>query len=336
MDADIPRVIAEKNHQRKVQQMRLIPKPIHGTLKWLQGRQVDENGFAILGGSDAAALMGDSPFKTRGDLFYDKVTPPVVGKFNMAFHRGNMLEAPLVTEAERILKIALHTPDVMYRSGRWNINSDAVDNTDKPSIQIECKTTTRYNIATSDDLPIEWRWQGWSQMAVLNVPVFFSVLDARQNFAVVELERNEHAIDALLSEGEMFCSAIDSGSGVSDFINDFTAEQIARLVSAEPTSIELPADMMKVIEAFADAKRMKAGFEEAEKIARDEIARCLMGNEVGLINGVQVVSWKQQAGKTSVDMVALRDEYPEIVTQFERDGFPYRVMRISNKKKEIK
>lgn len=315
--------------------MKLIPKPEHGTIEWLQGRQKDENGKAILGGSDAPALMNDSPYKSRGDLYHDKVTAPVVGGFNMAFHRGNVLEAPLVTEAERILKIALHTPDVMYRSGRWNINSDAVDNEESPSVQIECKTTTRYTIASADDLPIEWRWQGWSQMAVLNVPVFFSVLDARQNLAVVELERNEHAIDALLSEGEMFCAAIDSGTGITDFIDEFTAEQIARLVRAEPTSIELPADMMKVIEAMADAKRMKADFEEAEKIARDEIARHLMGNEIGLINGVQVVSWKQQAGKKSVDMVALRDQYPEVVAQFEREGFPFRVMRI-NKKKETK
>lgn len=314
--------------------MRLVAKPKHGTLEWLQGRQVDENGFAILGGSDAPALMGDSPFKTRGDLFHDKVTAPVVGKFNMAFHRGNMLEAPLVTEAERILKIALHTPDVMYRSGRWNINSDAVDNTDAPSVQIECKTTTRYTIASSADLPIEWRWQGWSQMAVLNVPVFFSVLDARQNFAVVELERNDHAIDLLLSEGEMFCSAIDSGSGVSDFINDFTAEQIATLVHAEPTTIDLPRELLQVIADLENARRMKTESELAERTARDQIARFLLKNEVGLVDGVQVVSWKQQAGKMSVDMVALRDEYPEIVAQFERQGFPYRVMRISNRKKE--
>jgi predicted phage-related endonuclease len=316
--------------------MKLIPKPIHGSIEWLQGRQKDENGKAILGGSDAAALMGDSPFKSRGDLYHDKVTAPVVGAFNMAFHRGNVLEAPLVTEAERILKIALHTPDVMYRSGRWNINSDAVDNEESPTVQIECKTTTRYTIASADDLPIEWRWQGWSQMAVLNVPVFFSVLDARQNFAVVELERNEHAIDALLSEAEMFCSAIDNGTGVTDFINDLSAEQIASLVRAEPTSVELPAQMLQVLQALAEAKRIKKEAEEAEKVARDEIARHLMSNEIGLIDGVQVVSWKQQAGKKSLDLVALRSEYPEVVAQFERDGFPYRVMRISNKKKETK
>lgn len=315
--------------------MKLIPKPEHGTLAWLTGRQRDEDGRTIVGGSDAPALMGDSPYKTRADLYFDKVTTPVVGEFNPVFHRGNVLEAPLVGEASRILKVDLMTPDVMYREGRWNINSDAVDNATSPSINIECKTTTRYTIGSADDLPLEWRWQGWAQMAVLNTPVFFSILDARQNLVVVELERNQAAIDALLTEAEIFCSSIDDGEGLVDHIDELTAEQIALLVRAEPTSVELPHQALDLIEALESARLAKKEAEEAEKFARDEIARLLITNEIGLIDGKQVVSWKEQAGKKSVDLAALRGAYPEIVAQFEREGNPYRVMRI-NKKKESK
>lgn len=312
--------------------MRLIPKPEHGTLNWLLARQQDEFGDTILGGSDAAALMGDSPFKTRADLYFDKVTLPDVGEFNPAFHRGNVLEAPLVGEAARILKVDLHTPDVMYREGRWNINSDAVDNAESPSINIECKTTTRYVIASSDDLPMEWRWQGWAQMAVMNVPVFFSVLDQRQNLMVVELERNEAAIDALLAEAEIFCSAIDNGSGLVQHIDELTAEQIARLMPADPEPTELPDLVLDLIVMLEAARQGKKEAEEQEKYARDEIARLLIENEIGLVNGVPVVSWKKQQGKKTVDLAAMRNAYPEIVAQFEREGHPFRVMRIIKKK----
>lgn len=313
--------------------MKLIPKPEHGSLEWLLGRQQDENGRVILGGSDAPALMGDSPYKSRSDLYFDKVTTPVVGEFNPVFHRGNVLEAPLVGEASRILKVDLHTPDVMYREGRWNINSDAVDRTESPSVNIECKTTTRYTVGSADDLPIEWKWQGWAQMAVLNTPVFFSILDARQNLVVVELERNEYAIEALLTEAEIFCSAIDDGDGLVEFVDQLTAEQIATLVRAEPTSVDLPHQTMDYIELLEHARALKKEAEELEKKARDEIARHLLTNEIGMIDGVPVVSWKEQAGKKSVDIAGLRNAYPEIVAQFEREGNPYRVMRI-NKKKE--
>jgi hypothetical protein len=46
------------------------------------------------------------------------------------------------------------------------------------------------------------------------------------------------------------------------------------------------------------------------------------------------VSWKEQAGKKSVDLAAMRAEFPEIVAQFEREGSPYRVMRIIKKKEK--
>ena len=314
--------------------MKVIPKPVHGSIEWLNGRQKDENGKALLGGSDAAALMGDSPFKSRADLYVDKITDPVVGEFNMAFHRGNVLEAPLVDEASRILKIDLHTPDVMYRQGRWNINSDAVDNAQSPSINIECKTTTRYHIQSGGDLPIEWCWQGWAQMAVMNVPVFFSVLDARQNLAVVELPRNQFAIDTLLQEAEMFCNAIDNGTGVEDFLDELTAEQIQILVKPDPESIELDASALHFIAQLEEAKSFKKQAEELEKEARDALARMLLTNEVGLVNGEKVITWKQQAGRKSVDVNALRSSHPEIVAQFEHEGNPFRVMRIVKKKEK--
>lgn len=314
--------------------MRTIQKPEHGSIEWLLGRQKDEHGNTILGGSDASALMGDSPYRSRADLFFEKTTPPTVGEFNMAFHRGNVLEPALVSEASRILKVDLHTPDLMYRVGRWNINSDAVDDAHKPSVNIECKTTTRYTIASSDDLPMEWRWQGWAQMLVLDCPVFFSVLDARQNLVVVELERNDNALDLLLEEAETFCQAIDNGDGFVEHINELSADQIATLVRCEPTSVELPAQVIDLLQSLEEARETKKRIEEVEKTARDAIARLLVTHEVGTVDGVPVVSWKEQRGRASVDMTALRNAHPEIVAQFEREGNPYRVMRIMKNKEK--
>jgi predicted phage-related endonuclease len=315
--------------------MRLIPKPEHGTLEWLVGRQKDENGKVLLGGSDAPALMNASQFKTRGDLYVDKTTEPVVDtSFNMAFHRGNVVEPVLVSEASRILGISLLTPDVMYREGRWNINSDGVDNEQSPTVNIECKTTTRYTVTSSDDLPIEWRWQGYAQMAVMNVPVFFSVLDARQNLSVVELPRDNMMIDLLLQESEMFCEAVENNAGIADYLDQFTADQIARLVDVTETSVELPAEAETWLTMLDEARFNKKEAEEAEREAKDALARLLLANEIGLFNGHKVVTWKEQAGKPSVDLAGLRSAYPEIVAQFERTGSPFRVMRIVKKKEK--
>jgi predicted phage-related endonuclease len=315
--------------------MRLIQKPEHGTLEWLVGRQKDENGKVLLGGSDAPALMGASQFKTRGDLYVDKITAPVVDtSFNMAFHRGNVVEPVLVAEASRILGISLLTPDLMYREGRWNINSDGVDNAESPTVNIECKTTTRYTVTDSDDLPIEWRWQGYAQMAVMNVPVFFSVLDARQNLSVVELPRDNMMIDLLLQESEVFCDAVESNTGIMEYLDQFTADQIARLIDCNETSVELPSEAETWLTMLDEARYNKKEAEDAEREAKDALARLLLGNEIGLFRGKQVVTWKEQAGKTSIDLAGLRAAHPEIVAQYERAGSPYRVMRIVKKKEK--
>jgi hypothetical protein len=209
-----------------------------------------------------------------------------------------------------------------------------VDNAESPTVNIECKTTTRYTVTDSDDLPIEWRWQGYAQMAVMNVPVFFSVLDARQNLSVVELPRDNMMIDLLLQESEVFCDAVESNTGIMEYLDQFTADQIARLIDCNGTSVELPDEAETWLTMLDEARYNKKEAEDAEREAKDALARLLLGNEIGLFRGKQVVTWKEQAGKTSIDLAGLRAAHPEIVAQFERAGFPYRVMRIVKKKEK--
>lgn len=311
--------------------MRIHVKPEHSSLDWKLQRWKDENGFCVLGASDAPALMNASPYKTRADLFIDKTTPPTEdATFNDAFYRGNILEPSLVQHAMNELKIDLVTPDVVYRNGRWSISMDAVDVERAPTIGVECKTTTRYRIETADDLPAEWRWQGYAQMAVLNVPIFFSVLDAGQRLRLVELERNQEAIDLLNEQAEEFADSVDRNVWIGH-INSMTAEQIAMF--AEPTEepVELGEDALTWIATLEEARTMKRQGEFLEKEAKDHIARMLQGGTRGVVNGVPVVSWKEHKGKESLDVEALREAHPDLVAQFMRSGRSYRVMRLVTK-----
>ena len=231
--------------------MQVIPKARHGSKDWLLARWKDEQGRCVFGASDVPALMGASPYKTRGELFADKVNEPVEQEETAVFRRGNLLEKPLLEEASRILGTNIFTPDVIYRDGRLSISLDGVDNEQQPSVVVEAKTSTRYSIYNAQDLPDEWCWQGWAQMAVLQVPVWFVVLDRDQRISVVEL---------------------------------------------------------------------------------DALAQMMLSNEIGTVDGVQLVSWKQQAGKASLDTKQLRSDHPELVQQYEKQGAPFRVMRITKGK----
>jgi predicted phage-related endonuclease len=177
-------------------ELTLIPKPKHGSEEWLRNRWRDPQGRCVFGASDIPVLMGVSPWRNRAELFIDKSTPPVVKAETVAMRRGNLLERPLLEEASTILGVKLVTPEFQYHKGRLMVSHDGLPDGDleNPEFGVEVKTTASHAIETADDLPADWRWQAWAQSETIGgKPVFFVVLDKRQNITVVELADNPEA-----------------------------------------------------------------------------------------------------------------------------------------------
>ena len=311
--------------------MQVIPKAKHGSKEWLLSRWKDDDGRCVFGASDIPVLMGASPYKTRGELFADKVNEPVVQEETAVFRRGNLLEKPLLEEASRILGANIFTPDVVYRDGRLSISLDGVDNANQPTVVVEAKTSTRYSVYTSDDLPDEWLWQGWAQQAVLQVPVWFVVLDRDQRISVVQLPDNPQAIDTIQLETSVFGGWVD-GDPMDEDINNFSAAGIARIWKPTPTSVELPASAVDWALQLDEARAMAKQAADLETKAKDALAQMMLGNEIGTVDGVQLVTWKQQAGRESLDTKQLRADHPDLLAQYEKQGAPFRVMRVSKGK----
>jgi len=312
--------------------MKVLAKEKHGSKDWLLARWKDENGHCVFGASDIPALMGASPYKTRGELFADKLNEPVEQPSNAVFDRGNILETPLILNASNKLGLNIFTPEVIYRDGRLSISLDGVDNEQHPTVVIEAKTTTRYSIYDSGDLPEEWLWQGYAQQAVLDVPVWFSVLDRDMRLSVVELPDNPVAVDCLITEANIFGQWVDDNTPPMDEINNFSADDIARIFRVEPTTIDLSIEAGEWVLQLEEARAMAKQAAELESTAKDALAQMMLGNEVGLLHGQQIVSWKQQAGKESFDAARIKLEHPDLVKQYIKQGNPYRVMRTHRKK----
>ena len=76
------------------------------------------------------------------------------------------------------------------------------------------------------------------------------------------------------------------------------------------------------------AREMKTRGEEQEKEAKDALARLLLDAEVGTLNGVPVVSWKQSSGKESFDSKLFKADNPELAEKYVKQGKPFRTMRM--------
>jgi predicted phage-related endonuclease len=306
-----------------------IEKPAHGSREWLRLRWRDEQGRCTFGASDAPALMGLSPYTTRSELYLNKRNEPQPSTETSAFRRGNLLEPVLIGEAARLLSLPIVTPDLMYRDGRFTVTLDGVDDVTEPNVVVEAKTTTRYTVRDADDLPYEWRYQGWAQMAVTGAKVFFVVLDQHQDIRIVELGRNESAIESLLRESERFGSAVDEGRIPEDDDELLSAKIIASLYEDRGESVEIPADEMFWLQQFQEAKDMISEGETLKTQAEDMIARILKHASEGTYNGQKVVTWKETEGRTSLDSKRLKAEQPDLYESYLVKGKPFRTMRIS-------
>jgi predicted phage-related endonuclease len=313
--------------------MERIPKPKHGSKEWLLTRWRDDLGRCVFGASDIPALMNASPYKTRAELFADKLNEPVEQAESAIFRRGNLLEKPLLLAASDQLSVELFTPDTIYRDGRLSVSLDGVSRSlTEPELVVEAKTTTRYSIYDQNDLPTEWCWQGWAQQAVLDCPVWFSVLDRDLKISVVELPRNEAAIDALRLETEVFGEWVDNNTPPLDEINNFSADDIARIWRATPTMVELDATAAQLVIDLEKARATSKEASDAEARIKDALAQMMLNHEIGMFNGQKIISWTQQAGKKALDTARLRADHPELVKQYEKQGNPYRVMRTHREK----
>jgi predicted phage-related endonuclease len=324
--------MTEAYKQRK--NMKIIPKPTHGSQEWLLNRWKDDNGKCTFGASEAPALMGVSPYTSRAQLFVSKMSEPEPSdQDNPVFRRGHILEPALLTEASRLLGVNIVTPHVQYRKGRFTVSKDGVDDETSPNVGVEAKTTTKYSISSADDLPAEWLYQGWAQQWVLGVPIYFVVLDRNMTISMVELPDNRSAIEAMLEQAELLGGLIDRKAQPEWDLDEFNAEDIALVFKQEPTSVELPAEAIHFVHVLEEARAAKKEAEKNESSAKDALARFLQGNEIGVVEGRPVISWKEYKGRESVDVKALQASYPELCAEFTKQGAPYRVMKslIKNK-----
>jgi predicted phage-related endonuclease len=83
-----------------------------------------------------------------------------------------------------------------------------------------------------------------------------------------------------------------------------------------------------VLANLREARETRRVAEKQETIAKDELARLLRENEVGLLDGEQAVTWCEHAGKQAIDSKRLRTELPEVYENFLKVGDPFRVMRV--------
>ena len=282
--------------------------------------QLDRSTY--LGGSDVAAILGISPWRTPLDVYIDKIQPRKEetdpGRLKV-LNRGKRME-PYVIDL-----LAEETGLDIIRRGERYLDPDLdfiaaeIDAEAATGENIEIKTVSPFKAREwgeeqSDEIPLHYAAQAMHGMMVTSREVcVFGVLIGGDDFRVYRIERDDVTIDAIRQKEIEFWSRIQARqapepSTVSDVFRLFGTKDSGLAVEA---SESLQADVIALKSLKDDAKRLGAQIDLREERIKLHMADA----SILTMNGKPVLTWKEQASKR-FDQSAFKADQPELYEKF--------------------
>ena len=288
---------------------------------------------SFIGGSDAAAILGLSRWRTPLQVWAEKtgqIQPEDISeKLNVKL--GVRLEdtvAELFCEAtgfkvRRVNETMFHEK---YDFLAANIDRRVVGD---DSI-LECKTTSAWNAKQweGEEIPQEYIIQVLHYLAVTGYSkAYISVLIGNQDFKWKEIRRDEKTINAIVEQEVKFWNEFIVPVVMPTRIMANDSETLFNLFPVEEPNkiISLTDDIQKVVENRAALLQDMSSIETQLDTASN-IIKAFLGENEGADSALWKITWKNQ-NTTRVDLKALKEKHPDIFTECSKVSAS-RVLRI--------
>lgn len=320
-----------------------------------------------LGGSDAAVVLGISPYNSALELYHNKrgtVFPspkkPDEG-LQFIFDYGHTVEDLVVQEFCRRTGATRVRETRMFQHKNYpfiTANPDAILRFPDGRLSVlECKTTIGFNrdIWKGNSCPPQYVPQCNQYLCVLNderiKEAYIACIcgNTLNDFYSAILERDPEVEEAQIdAEREFWHDVILAGREPvgSDPAADYKV-LMEKLANADEASkrhpMELPGDLKGDIEQYLQMQEKRKALEERVAAMKEEenstllpVLEFLGTNIVGeLSSGDTIfrVSWSP-VKRTTIDAERLRLAYPAVYADCQKEGSTYRTIRVSKKTKK--
>jgi putative phage-type endonuclease len=278
-----------------------------------------------IGGSDAAAVLGISPFKSRVELWHEKVSKKIDPESveELIFEIGHALE-PIVAKkyvgmTGRKLEMRprkIH-PDYPFMIG--NIDREIVGDERGPGI-LEIKTKGAWTDWNSDDIPPYYMTQIQHYLSVYGYDwAGFAVLDlGTRKVTHIDIDRDDKLISRLIQEEAKFwelvekkiCPEVDSSKVCGEFLRKHFK-----------LSEDVTIDLIGNDEATKWATILK-DIKSQEKLIKSREVECknylmsLVGNAEKAVGDSYSITWKAPKDKEVFDVDRFRIDYPNLAKKY--------------------
>lgn len=276
-----------------------------------------------LGGSDAAAVVSLSPYKTAWQLFMEKSgQAPLGDEESEAMLWGSVLEEPVANEYARRTNRKIRRQPMMTSKANpfMLVNLDRQILGDPRGcgvLEIKCfGEWSGRGISTVDQLPDHVFLQVQHALAVTEYTWgSVAILVAGQKFVFFDVERNDAVIAELIRQEGEFWERVQTGNAPPVDGSVRTGEMIRRLYprdTGKVLTIEAPA-LIRAAKDMAEAKA-QVKREEAVIMASENMLRNAMGDaSKAILPGFGEISWKnnKDGQREWVDLDLLKANFPD-------------------------
>ena len=306
---------------------RFIPTE-HGSQDWLEKRK---NG---IGGSDAAAALGKSQYKSQLQLWNEKLGQPSGWEGDYwTFETGKALE-PVIRKWYADKKgLDVIMPRGVYQHTKHDFMFFTPDGyTENNGVRrgFEAKKYLSKNAwgdAGSDELPTDYLFQVHHGMIVMDIDVFdiaVSFFGAEPIIFTVEKDEELHEY---IVEGEReFWDMVKNKKEPEPV----TSEDLKRKFNMPiPTNIIATPEIATTVNKLSCLKDTLKTIEKEKESLENKIKLYIGNNEqLNAISGESLVTWKQRKGARRLNGKRLEKENPIIYNEYLEEGEPTRTFLV--------
>lgn len=286
----------------------------------LTAQQLEERKNGI-GGSDAAAALGLSPWKTPLELYYEKtgeIEPPDLGGID-AVRFGSLLEPVIRQEYARRNGVEVVFGQPMRRSDkyRWmTCNLDGfVHSTGRVFEAKTSRSADGWGEQNTDEVPQAYLIQCMHAMVVVGAKAAdLAVLIAGSEYRQYHIPFNEQLADLVLEGEEHFWWHVES----LEPPEATTLKEInLRWRNSVERTVELPPNVAAACARLAEIRESVKELEHEAELAEALVKMEMRDADVGTVDGVPAVTWKQAKPSRVFDAKAFREAMPDLAAKYE-------------------
>lgn len=287
----------------------------------------------LLGGSDIAAVLGISPWKTPLDLWNDKIKPRAEGPARKFFSRGLRWEGVVAEMLTESLKADGHDVEIVshntrYRDPEHDFMASEIDfevRLDGASdiTNVELKTVHPFRMkewgdSGSDVLPTHYTAQVmWGLGVTRRANGILAALFGADELRAYPVAADADTIAALRAHALRFwCDHVLTRTAPAPVnLNDL--DKLFGKDGDQPPLLadeELTADLLRMRAIRAEVKAREAEAEAIEFRLKRAMQHC---TQIVLPNGKAAVEWAERSGKW-LDETALKQAHPKLAREFMR------------------